>query len=69
MSAEKTLLKLAEKGIFICSDKDFETSKVMLLKSEKDEVLFKFKLVEGRTTLDSLCIRLDKIKDEIFSCL
>lgn len=65
---EQVFKKLSEKGLFIVSDSDFETSSNMLLKNIKDEVLFRFKLVEGETTLNSLLIRIDKFKNDVESC-
>lgn len=65
---EKIFRELSNKGMFITSDSDFETSNNMLLKNIKDEVLFKFELVEGQTMLESLKIRINKFKEEVESC-
>lgn len=62
----KVFKNLASKGMFICSDE--KDSKYMVIKNQEDMVVFRFKLVEGVTTLNSLKMRIDRMKSEVESC-
>jgi len=68
MNTQKVFENLAKKGMFITSADDFEESDVMLLKNSKDEVVFRFKLIENIDTLTCLKMRIDRFKAEVESC-
>lgn len=62
---QRILMGLMENNLFLC---DFGDDK-SCLKNERDEVVFSFGLLEGKTTLEALKIasrRLNKIINEAF---
>lgn len=60
----KTVLKELMVNNMFLTEFDLDQSK-MCLKNEKDEVVFQFKLIEGKTTLESLKIAAKKLYDTI----